>query len=59
MKKNDIFVKKIIHEIRNMKPLDNNIIDSISNLSNDDKMIIIMEYNIVVGKLKQFIEETL
>ena len=47
--------KKYIHEIRNIKPLDKEMINNIRNMSNKDKMDIIIEFNDVVESLKLFI----
>ena len=42
---------KIIHDIRNMKPLTNEIINSINNMIHDEKMDIIISYSYIVETL--------
>lgn len=44
---NDLF-RKYIHDIRNMKTLDNEMINNIRIMSNEDKMDIIIAFNNVV-----------
>jgi hypothetical protein len=48
--KNKVF-HKIIHDIRNMKPLTNEIINSINNMTHDEKMDIIISYSYIVETL--------
>ena len=48
--------KKYIHEIRNIKILDKEMINNIRNMSNEDKMDIIISFNDVVDYLIQIIE---
>ena len=45
-------MKKIIHEIRNIRFLDNKMINDISELSHDEKMEIIITFNVVLDTLK-------
>jgi hypothetical protein len=40
--------KRYIHDIRNMKPLDKGMINNIRNMSNEDKMNIIILFNDVL-----------
>lgn len=51
----DLF-KKYLHDIRNMKTLDREMIKNISNMSNDEQMSIIISFNHVVENLKLYIE---
>ena len=48
--------KKYIHEIRNIKILDEEMINNIRNMSNEDKMDIIISFNDVVDYLIKIIE---
>ena len=48
--------KKYIHEIRNIKILDKEMINNIRNMSNEDKMDIIISFNDVVDYLIKIIE---
>jgi hypothetical protein len=52
----DLF-RKYLHDIRNMKTLDEEMIHNIRNMSSDDKMDIIIAFNGVVENLKIFIDE--
>ena len=52
---NDLF-NKILHDIRNMKTLDNEMINNIRNMSDEDKMDIIIALNDVVVHLKEILE---
>lgn len=45
-----------LHDIRNMKTLDREMIRNIRNMSNDDKMDIILTMNDVINGLKAFLE---
>ena len=45
-----------LHDIRNMKTLDREMISNIRNMSNDDKMDIILTMNDVINGLKAFLE---
>ena len=45
-----------LHDIRNMKTLDREMIRNIRNMSNDDKMDIILAMNDVINGLKAFLE---
>lgn len=54
MKKNvvhcdDTLVNKYINHIRDIKKMDKEMIDNISNMSNDDKMQIILDCNDVIA----------
>jgi hypothetical protein len=51
-KHNSNNIKKIIHEIRNIRFLDNNSINDINKMSHDEKMEIILTFNIVLDTLK-------
>ena len=51
----DLFIK-YLHDIRNMKTLDKEMIKNIRNMSNEEKMYIILSFNDVVENLKSFIE---
>ena len=48
--------KRCIHDIRNMKPLDKEMINNIRNMSNEEKMNIIISFNDMVGYIKEIIE---
>jgi len=52
---NDL-INKILHDIRNMKTLDNEMINNIRNMSDEDKMDIIILLNEVVVHLKEILE---
>lgn len=45
-----------MHEIRNMKPLDTEMINNIRNMSNEEKMNIIISFNEMVQYLKDILE---
>ena len=47
--------KKYITNIKNLIKIDKEMINNISNMSNEDKMDIIIEFNNVVENLKVFI----
>jgi hypothetical protein len=47
----------IIHQIRNLKILNNDNIRNINSISHDDKIQIIITYNGVVERLKDLIDE--
>jgi hypothetical protein len=49
-------LKKYTHDIRNMVTLDNEMLCNIRNMSNVDKMAIIMALNDVISGLKTLIE---
>ena len=51
-----ILLRKYLHDIRNIKLLDKEMINNIRNMSNEEKMDIIITLNNVVEKLKSFIE---
>ena len=51
----DLF-KRYIHDIRNFKPLDKEMIDNIRNMSNQEKMEIIISFNDVIGYVKDILE---
>jgi hypothetical protein len=53
--KSEIF-KKYLHDIRNMRVLDDEMINNIRTMSNEDKMEIIILFNDVVDNLKNFFE---
>lgn len=48
--------KKYIHEIRNIKILDEEMINNIRNMSNEDKMDIIISFNDVLDYLIKIID---
>jgi hypothetical protein len=48
---------KIIHSIRNLNPIDNNIIEGIRNMTDDEKMEIIYSFNITISTYKELIEK--
>ena len=48
--------KRYIHEIRNIKPLDKEMINNIRNMSNEEKMNIIISLNDVVEYVKDILE---
>jgi hypothetical protein len=45
-----------MHEIRNMKPLDTEMINNIRNMSNEEKMNIIISLNEMIKYVKDIIE---
>ena len=47
----------IIHQIRNLKILNNDNIRNINSMSHDDKTQIIITYNSVIERLKDLIDE--
>jgi hypothetical protein len=51
----DDFFKKYLHDIRNIKILDKEMINNISNMSNENKMNIIIELNNVIETLKNLL----
>jgi hypothetical protein len=51
-----ILLRKYLHDIRNIKLLDKEMINNIRNMSNEEKMDIIITLNNVVENLKSFIE---
>jgi hypothetical protein len=52
---NEIF-RRYLHEVRNMKTLDKEMINNIRNMSHEDKMDIIIAFNDVVETLKVYLE---
>ena len=48
--------KKYIHEIRNIKPLDKEMINNIRNMSNEEKINIIITFNEMIRHLKDILE---
>ena len=48
--KNKVF-HNIIHDIRNMKPLSNEIINNINSMTHNEKMDIIISYSYIVETL--------
>ena len=55
-KNNKKILKKYIHVIRNINPLDDNMIKDIRNMSDEDKMEIIISFNAVVENVFSFIK---
>ena len=51
----DDFFKKYLHDIRNIKILDKEMINNIRNMSNENKMNIIIELNNVIETLKNLL----
>jgi len=51
---NDLFIK-YIHEIKNIKPLDKEMINNISNMTNEEKMNIIITFNEMIEYVKDII----
>lgn len=49
-------LKKYLHDIRNMKPLNNEMLHNIRNMSNDNKMDIIITLSNVVQSLQDLID---
>lgn len=50
----DLF-NKCIHDIRNLKKIDKEMINNICNMSNENKMNIIITFNDVVESLKDLL----
>ncbi len=50
-------LSQIIHQIRNLKLLNNDTIRNINSMSHDDKIQIIITYNNVIERLKDLIDE--
>ena len=48
--------KRYIHDIRNIRPLDKEMINNIRNMSNEEKMNIIITFNDIIEYLKDIIE---
>ncbi len=48
--------KKYIHEIRNMRTLDEEMINNIRNMSSEEKMEIIISFNVVVDNMKVLLD---
>jgi hypothetical protein len=48
--------KRYMHEIRNMKPLDTEMINNIRNMSNEEKMNIIISLNEMIKYVKDIVE---
>lgn len=59
MKNSDNIIKNILNDVRNMKILNSSILDIIDKLSCDEKMLVIIEYNILIEKLKKIIENNI
>ena len=55
LNKTDLY-KRYIHDIRNIKPLDKEMINNIRNMSNEEKMNIIISLNDVVEYIKGILE---
>ena len=55
-KDNDALFKKYVHDIRNMKTLDEEMINNIYSMSNEQKMSIIISFNAVVENMKALID---
>ena len=53
---NTYLCKRYIHEIRNMKPLDKEMINNIRNMSNEEKINIIISLNDVIKYVKDILE---
>jgi hypothetical protein len=57
-KSNNIaLLKKYTHDIRNMKSLNGEMLNNISNMSHEDKMIIILSFNSIVGSFKDILDD--
>jgi hypothetical protein len=54
IKNNELF-KKYIHYIRNINVLDNEMINNIRSMSNEEKMAIIITFNIVIENIKELL----
>ena len=52
----DPLTKKILHDIRNLNNLDENMLRQINKMSHEDKMEIIKTLNDVAQYLKEFIQ---
>jgi hypothetical protein len=48
--------KKYMHDIRNLKTLDEEMINNICYMSNEQKMGIIISFNAVVENMKSFLD---
>jgi hypothetical protein len=46
-----------LHEIRNMKSLDTSMINNIRDISNDEKMELIIAYNDVINSFKILLDD--
>jgi len=57
MKNETVEYSHIIHQIRNFKILNNDMINNINKMSSNEKMQIIITYNGVVETLKNIIDE--
>ena len=55
-KNSNELIGKYIHDIRNMKTLDEEIINNIRNFTNEEKMDIIIALNDVVENLKSILD---
>lgn len=55
-KDNDALFKKYVHDIRNMRTLDEGMINNICDMSSEQKMSIIISFNAVVENLKALLE---
>jgi hypothetical protein len=52
----DALFKKYMHDIRNLKTLDEEMINNICYMSNEQKMGIIISFNAVVENMKSFLD---
>ena len=52
----DTLTKKILHDIRNLNNLDENMLRQINQMSHEDKMEIIKTLNDMAQYLKEFIQ---
>ena len=53
-----VLFRKYVHDIRNMKTLDKETINNIRNMTNEEKMDIILAFNDVVENLKSVVENS-
>lgn len=53
---NNSLFRFCLHEIRNLKSLDTSTINNIRNMSNDEKMELILAYNDVIDYFKVLLE---
>ena len=53
----DTLTKKILHDIRNLNNLDENMLRQINQMSHEDKMEIIKTLNDMAQYLKEFIQD--
>jgi hypothetical protein len=52
----DVLFKKYMHDIRNLKTLDEEMINNICYMSNEQKMSIIISFNTVVENMKAYLD---